>query len=161
MEIAVRVLPSFLKPKRQRSGDRVFSGGMTVRRGQHGRSQSNTSSNATSAIDTLIDRVGVCRDFAHLMIALCCAANLPARIASGIDYGADPALGPPDFHAYMEVFLSDRWYIFNLSSPAIPTGFVRFATGYDAADIAFVTIFGNVSSAQPFITDRAVPNAQG
>ena len=66
----------------------VFFQGVCGAQGQHGRSQSN----ATSAIDTLIDWVGVCRDFAHLMIALCCAANLPARIASGIDYGADPAL---------------------------------------------------------------------
>lgn len=67
--------------------------------------QSNSSNGTTTAIDTLIDRVGVCRDFAHLMISLCRALNIPARFATGIDYGADPALGPPDFHAYVEVFL--------------------------------------------------------
>ena len=129
--------------------------------GQHVRFQSNTSSSATSAIDTLIDRVGVCRDFAHLMIALCRAANLPARIASGIDYGADPALGPQDFHAYVEVFLGHRWYMFDPSGTAVPMGFVRFATGRDATDIAFATIFGSVSFAQPVIRIQAVPNAQG
>jgi transglutaminase-like putative cysteine protease len=47
----------------------------------------------------------VCRDFAHLMIALCRALNIPARFSSGLDYGADPALGPTDFHAYVEVYL--------------------------------------------------------
>src|SRR5690606_10456256 len=45
----------------------------------------------TSAMDTLVDRVGVCRDFAHLMITLCRALSIPARFVSGIDYGADPA----------------------------------------------------------------------
>jgi transglutaminase-like putative cysteine protease len=129
--------------------------------GRHVTFQSNTSSSTTSALDTLIERVGVCRDFAHLMIALCRAANLPARMASGMDYGADPALGPPDFHAYVEVFLGDRWYMFDPSGTAISMGFVRFATGRDAADIAFATIFGNVSSAQPNIHIQAVHNARG
>ncbi len=123
--------------------------------------QGNTSNSNTSALDTLIERVGVCRDFAHLMIALCRAAYLPARMASGMDYGADPILGPPDFHAYVEVFLGDRWYIFDPSGTAIPMGFVRFATGRDAADIAFATIFGSVIAAQPVISIEAVPNSQG
>ena len=123
--------------------------------------QGNTSNSNTSALDTLIERVGVCRDFAHLMIALCRAANLPARMASGMDYGADIALGPADFHAYVEVFLGDRWYIFDPSGTAIPMGFVRFATGRDAADIAFATIFGSVNAAQPVISIQAVPNREG
>ena len=132
----------------------------------HMRFQGNTSNSNTSALDTLIDRVGVCRDFAHLMIALCRAINLPARMASGMDYGADPALGPPDFHAYVEVYLADtygsgRWYMFDPSGTAIPMGFVRFCTGRDAADIAFATIFGSVSAAQPVISIQAVPNSQG
>ena len=55
---------------------------------------SNTSDANTSAVDTLVTRQGVCRDFAHLMIALCRAVNIPARFTTGIDYGADPALGP-------------------------------------------------------------------
>ena len=128
---------------------------------QHVTFQGNTSNSNTSALDTLIERVGVCRDFAHLMIALCRAANLPARMASGMDYGADPILGPPDFHAYVEVFLGDRWYIFDPSGTAIPMGFVRFATGRDAADIAFATIFGSVNAAQPIISIQAVVNSEG
>jgi transglutaminase-like putative cysteine protease len=69
--------------------------------------RSNSSTGNTTAVDTLVEEVGVCRDFAHLMIALCRAVNIPARFVTGIDYGADPILGPTDFHAYVEVFL--KW----------------------------------------------------
>ena len=123
--------------------------------------RSNTSTGATTAIDTLVEQVGVCRDFAHLMIALCRAVNIPARFATGIDYGADPALGPTDFHAYVEVYLGERWYIFDPSNSAIPMGFVRFGTGRDAADAAFATMFGGVIGAAPVLHIEAVPDARG
>lgn len=116
---------------------------------------SNTSNSSTSAVDTLIEQVGVCRDFAHLMIAMCRALSIPARFVTGTDYGSDPALGPPDFHAYVEVYLSDRWYLFDPSGTAIPMGLVRFGTGRDAADVAFATIFGSVTSLAPHIVMRA------
>jgi len=122
---------------------------------------SNSSTGYTTAVDTLIDEAGVCRDFAHLMIALCRAVNIPARFVSGIDYGADPALGPTDFHAYVEVYVGHRWYMFDPSGTAIPMGFVRFATGRDAADAAFATMFGGVSSSAPLIHIEALPDAQG
>ncbi len=128
---------------------------------QHTRFTQNTSNSSTSAVDTLIETVGVCRDFAHLMIALCRAVNIPARLGTGIDYGADPALGPTDFHAYAEVYLGDRWYIFDPSGTAIPMGFVRFGTGRDAADVAFATIFGTVASSAPRITIEALPGPDG
>ena len=118
---------------------------------------SNTTNGNTSAVDTLIEQVGVCRDFAHLMIALLRALNIPARIATGTDYGADPALGPPDFHAYVEAYLGGRWYIFDPSGTGIPMGFVRIGTGRDAADVAFATIFGGVKTQAPVIS--AVPVA--
>jgi transglutaminase-like putative cysteine protease len=121
--------------------------------------RSNTSNSNTSAIDTLTDRVGVCRDFAHLMIAICRALNIPARFTTGIDYGADPALGPTDFHAYVEVFLDNRWYLFDPSGTAIPMGFVRMGTGRDAADVSYATIFGSVTSPPPVITVSAVTEA--
>lgn len=117
---------------------------------------SNTTNSNTSAVDTLVEQVGVCRDFTHLMIALCRALNIPARIATGTDYGADPALGPPDFHAYVEVYLGDRWYLFDASGTGIPMGFLRFGTGRDAADVAFATIFGNVTSMAPSIRVQAL-----
>jgi transglutaminase-like putative cysteine protease len=118
--------------------------------------RSNTSNSNTSAIDTLTDRVGVCRDFAHLMIALCRALSIPARFTTGIDYGADPALGPTDFHAYVEVFLDNRWYLFDPSGTAIPMGFVRIGTGRDAADVSYATIFGSVTSPPPLISVSAL-----
>ena len=123
--------------------------------------RSNSSTGNTSAVDTLVEEVGVCRDFAHLMIALCRAVNIPARFATGIDYGADPILGPTDFHAYVEVYLGDRWYIFDPSGVAIPMGFVRFGTGRDAADTAFATIFGGVRGSAPLMQIEAIPDAKG
>ncbi len=117
---------------------------------------SNTTNTNTSAVDTLIEQVGVCRDFAHLMIALCRAVNIPARFATGTDYGADPALGPPDFHAYVEAYVGHRWYIFDPSGTSIPMGVVRFGTGRDAADVAFATIFGGVLVQAPLIRAIAV-----
>lgn len=122
---------------------------------------SNSSTSDTSAIDTLLGTVGVCRDFAHLMIALCRAVNIPARFTTGIDYGADPALGPPDFHAYVEAYLGDRWYLFDPSGTAIPMGFVRFGSGRDAADVSFATIFGTVTSTAPRITIEAIVGDDG
>ena len=121
----------------------------------------NTSNSNTSAVDTLLDTVGVCRDFAHLMIALCRAINVPARFTTGIDYGADPALGPTDFHAYVEAYLGGRWYMFDPSGTAIPMGFVRFGTGRDAADVAFATIFGSVVAQAPRISIEALPGDDG
>ena len=117
---------------------------------------SNTSDSSTSAVDTLIERVGVCRDFTHLMIALCRALSIPARMATGTDYGASAALGPPDFHAYVEVYLGHRWYLFDASGTGVPMGFMRFGTGRDAADVAFATIFGGVRATAPLIGVRAV-----
>ena len=123
--------------------------------------KSNSSTGITSAVDTLVEEVGVCRDFAHLMISLCRAVNIPARFATGIDYGADPVLGPTDFHAYVEVFLGGRWYIFDPSGVAIPMGFVRLGTGRDAADTAFATIFGGVQGSAPVIAIEPLPDDRG
>jgi transglutaminase-like putative cysteine protease len=121
--------------------------------------ESNTSNSSTSALDTLIERRGVCRDFAHLMITLCRAVNIPARFATGTDYGADPALGPPDFHAYVEAYLGDRWYMFDPSDTAIPMGMVRLGTGRDAADVSIAMIFGAVQSSPPVIWAQAEDDA--
>jgi transglutaminase-like putative cysteine protease len=109
-----------------------------------------------TALEAFEERRGVCRDFAHLMIALCRALSIPARFTTGIDYGADPALGPTDFHAYVEVFLDGRWYLFDPSGTAIPMGFIRIGTGRDAADVSYATIFGSVSSPPPLISVSAL-----
>lgn len=122
---------------------------------QRTRFLSGVSNFNTSAVDTLHQQAGVCRDFAHLMIALCRALNIPARFCSGLDYGADPTLGPTDFHAYVEVFLSGRWYIFDPSGTAMPMGMVRIGTGRDAADVSFATIFGTINSETPVLSIEA------
>ena len=123
------------------------------------RFQSNSSNSMTSALDTLHQHTGVCRDFAHLMIAMCRALNIPARFTTGIDFGADPALGPTDFHAYVEAYLGHRWYLFDPSGTAIPMGFVRIGTGRDAADASFATIFGQVAAQPPRIDISAQSHA--
>lgn len=128
---------------------------------QHVTFLSGSSSGTTSAVDTLRERRGVCRDFAHLMIALCRAVNIPARFTTGLDYGADPALGPPDFHAYVEVYLSGRWYLFDPSGTAIPMGFVRLASGRDAADTAYASIFGDVVPGRRVLGIHAAAGADG
>ena len=64
-------------------------------------------------------------------------------------------LGPPDFHAYVEAFVGDRWYIFDPSGTAIPMGLIRFGVGRDAADVAFATIFGNVQAHAPVLSATA------
>lgn len=125
------------------------------------RFENGSSTSTTSARDTLAAGAGVCRDFAHVMIALCRALNIPARFTTGFDYGADPALGPPDFHAYVEVYLGGRWYLFDPSGTAIPMAFVRVACGHDASDAAFATIFGPVACQAPVIRVEALPDDLG
>lgn len=108
-----------------------------------------TSCSTTTAIDTLRDGIGVCRDFAHTMIAHCRALNYPARFLTGVDYGADPTLGPPDFHAYVEVYVGGAWYLFDPTGISPVTGLLRIGTGRDATDVAFATILGPVSAGMP------------
>ena len=124
------------------------------------RFQPGTSGIDTSATDTLNACVGVCRDFAHVTIALLRALNYPARIVTGVDYGADPALGPPDFHCYVDVFLGDRWYLFDPTGISPLTGLVRIATGRDAADVSFATMFGPVRSTMPAVSFRAIEDVE-
>jgi transglutaminase-like putative cysteine protease len=119
-----------------------------------------SSGGSTSALETLTDHAGVCRDFAHLMITICRALNIPARFVSGIDYGADPILGPTDFHAYVEVYLSERWYLFDPSGVSPTMGLPRLGTGRDAADVSFATVFGAVASSAPLITIDALVDSE-
>jgi len=121
--------------------------------------QIGSSHPGTSALDTYSCGTGVCRDFAHLMISMCRALNIPARIATGIDYGADPALGPTDFHCYVEAYLGDRWYIFDPSGISPRMGLLRIGTGRDASEVAFATIFGTVQWTMPRIKIRAEGDA--
>lgn len=97
-----------------------------------------TTNASSSACDVLIQRTGVCRDFAHIAIALCRSLGIPARYISGYALG----LEPPDFHGSFEAFLNERWYLFDATKLAPVSGFVRIGVGRDAADAPFSTIVG-------------------
>lgn len=94
----------------------------------------------TTAEQTFVDRAGVCRDFTHLGITLCRAANIPARAVGAYAWRLEPA----DFHAVMEVFVDDKWWLVDPTRLAPCDGLIRIATGRDAADIAFLTTGGAV-----------------
>jgi transglutaminase-like putative cysteine protease len=120
------------------------------------------SHSGTTAVDTLRDGCGVCRDFAHTMISYCRALNYPARFCTAVDYGADPALGPPDFHAYVEVMIGGGWFLFDATGISPITGLIRIGTGRDAADVSFATIFGPVRTGMPKVAFEAIEDpAQG
>ena len=92
----------------------------------------------TTALDTFVDRAGVCRDFAQLAITFCRAAMIPARAVSAYAW----RLSPPDMHAVAEVYLGGRWRLIDPTGKVPTDGIVRVATGLDAVDVAFMTIFG-------------------
>jgi transglutaminase-like putative cysteine protease len=114
-----------------------------------------TSTARTSALETLEQRMGVCRDFAHSMIAILRSLNYPARFVTGVDYGAEESLGPPDFHSYVEAYIGDRWWLFDPTGITPLTGLLRIGTGRDAADVAFATMFGNVQGTMPRVAFEA------
>ena len=114
-----------------------------------------TSTVRTSALETLEQRMGVCRDFAHSMIAILRSLNYPARFVTGVDYGAAESLGPPDFHSYVEAYIGDRWWLFDPTGITPLTGLIRIGTGRDAADVAFATMFGNVKGGMPRVSFSA------
>lgn len=110
------------------------------------------SDQQTSAYDTFSLRAGVCRDFAHLGITFCRALGIPARFVSA--YGWQ--LAPQDFHALFEVYLGDRWYLFDATRSAPLDGLVRIAIGHDAADTAFSTFYGQATMPGMAISVNAV-----
>ena len=88
--------------------------------------------------------VGVCRDYAHLAIALCRCMNIPARYGTGYlgDMGTQPPYGPMDFAGWFEAFLDDRWYTFDARNNTPRIGRVLMARGRDACDVALASTFG-------------------
>lgn len=100
-----------------------------------------TSNASTSAAETAANQVGVCRDFSHLGMALCRALNLPARMVVGYLHELDPM----DQHAWYEVFIDGRWFTFDATQGQPRGGRVCVAYGRDAADVAFITQWGNTT----------------
>jgi len=114
--------------------------------------EAGVSEAVTTAVDTFVDRAGVCRDFAHLMITLCRAADIPARAVSAYAWKLKPA----DMHAVVEVYVDGRWRLVDPTGKAPIDGLVRVATGLDAADIAFMTVFGEAQMVSQKFSIRRV-----
>ncbi|HET6143290.1 MAG TPA: transglutaminase family protein [Candidatus Acidoferrales bacterium] len=97
-----------------------------------------------SAWEAYNERVGVCRDYAHLAIAFCRCMNIPARYCTGYlgDMGTAPPYGVPDHAAWIEVYLGGEWYIFDPRNNVRRIGRILIARGRDAADVAIATTFG-------------------
>lgn len=90
------------------------------------------------AVQTLLDRRGVCRDYAHLVVALLRALDVPARLVSVYA----PGLWPMDFHAVAEALVDGRWYVVDATALAPRQSLIRIATGRDASDTAFLSSAG-------------------
>lgn len=109
----------------------------------------------TTAADVLLQRTGVCRDYAHLAITLCRGIGIPARYVAG--YALH--LQPPDFHGFMEAFLDGSWYLFDPTRMTSTRGLVRIGTGRDAADVSVATITGNVMLTQQSVWAAAAEDS--
>ena len=120
--------------------------------------RSGTTDAMTSAADTLIERQGVCRDFAHLAVALCRALGIPARYVSAYAW----RLEPPDFHAVFEAWLEGpdggAWYLFDATRKSAIDGLIRIGIGRDAGEVAFSSIFGTSGSQAPVVSVSGPPS---
>lgn len=101
--------------------------------------QPGSTDASSSTTDVLLQRAGVCRDYAHVGIALCRALGIPARYVSGYGVGVEPQ----DFHGFFEAYVGDDWYLFDPTGMTVATGLVRIGYGRDAADAAFATLVGD------------------
>lgn len=99
---------------------------------------SGSSDHTDGAVDTLLTRSGVCRDFAHLVVGVLRALAVPARLVACYA----PGLSPMDFHAVVEAWNGDQWHVLDATRLAPRQTLLRIATGRDAADTAFLSSYG-------------------
>lgn len=112
-----------------------------------------------SAWDSYLERKGVCRDYAHLAIAMCRCMNIPARYCTGYlgDIGV-PRVDPMDFSAWFEVYLEGAWHTFDARNNKPRIGRILVARGRDATDVAISTTFGSTRLARfEIFTDEVMP----
>ena len=112
-----------------------------------------------TAAEAYNEKVGVCRDYAHLAIAFCRCMNIPARYCTGYlgDIRIPPIPGPMDFAGWFEAYLGDRWYTFDARNNTPRIGRVLVARGRDASDVALTSTFGpNTLESFKVFTDEAV-----
>lgn len=113
---------------------------------------SGSSRGTDGATSTLLARRGVCRDYAHLVIALLRALDMPARMAAVYA----PGLEPMDFHAVAEAFIDGEWWLVDATRLAPRQSMLRIATGRDASDISFLSNYwANVNVATMLVTATA------
>jgi len=112
--------------------------------------KAGASSGVTTALMTFAERRGVCRDYAHLLVALARAGGIPARCVSAYAPGVDP----PDFHAVAELWLEGGWRLVDATRMAAPAELARVAVGRDATDIAFMTVFGRATMNEQRVSVR-------
>jgi len=152
-ELPTEVMP-YLLPSRYCESDRVFDEACTLfgtkNKGfervsnierwihEHFVYMYGVSDVSTSAINTMGQRSGVCRDFAHVGITLCRALNIPARYVSGYC----PDLEVPDLHAWFQAYLDGAWTNFDPTAVEPRKALVEVAVGRDAVDCAWCTFFG-------------------
>jgi transglutaminase-like putative cysteine protease len=158
--------PTYLRPSRYAEADKFF-GFAGTEFGQHTNSVTllesvsswvgtrlkyvpGSSDPIDGATDTLLAGAGVCRDYAHLVIALLRAVNVPARLVAVYAPGCDPM----DFHAVAEALVDGQWRVVDATCLAPRQAMVRIATGRDAADTAFLDNHGGQIS-----LDRSVVTA--
>lgn len=103
--------------------------------------ESGSTDAMTMASDVLVQRAGVCRDFAHLGIAICRALGIAARMVVGY---VEIEKFSPDFHAIFEAYLDGGWVLFDATRLAPVENLVRIATGIDAGDVAFASFYGQM-----------------
>ena len=128
------------------------------------RFQYGTSNSLTTAVDVCEAGVGVCRDLAHLAVTFCRALNIPARYVFGYlpDIGVTPPDAPMDFCAWMEVYLSGRWWTFDPRNNIPRIGRVLIGRGRDALDVAMVTTYGSPRLEKMTVwADEALPEVKG
>ena len=106
--------------------------------------KTGSSGPTTTALDVYQNRVGVCRDFALMGVALCRALNIPARYVFGYlpDIAVEPPDIPMDFHAWFEAYVGGRWYAFDARHNQPRIGRVLIGRGRDAVDVALTTAYG-------------------
>ncbi|MCP2637401.1 transglutaminase-like domain-containing protein [Microbacterium sp. HD4P20] len=162
---------TYLRPSRYCQSDEVFSQARRQFNGLSGHElivavsefvstrtayMPGLSQGTDSAVTTLMTGQGVCRDYAHLVIALLRAMDMPARYAACYA----PGLQPMDFHAVAEAYLDGAWYVIDATRLANRRSLVRISTGRDAADCAFLSFHGGYVGLEHLRVDAwAVPDA--
>lgn len=117
--------------------------------------------NTRTAAEAFEERIGVCRDFAHLAVAFCRCLNIPARYCNGYlgDIGVPKNPAPMDFNAWFEAYLGNRWYTFDARHNMPRIGRIVIARGRDATDVAMLNSFGQHGLQRFEVTTEEIEDA--